>query len=142
HRHFEIEMSEFGGSTAPRHPELGCRSLIAWPGYRSGLPVSAFDRRVVGAIAKPLAQAALDPKFVLDALKAGLGVVLPAQAWRNQLPLKHPKRTGAFVQLRLHRPGVRLMPDDERLHASFAERYAEDHLAAELQALATIATTP
>ena len=25
-----------------------------------------------------------------------MGVVLPAQAWRNQLPLDHPKRTGTF----------------------------------------------
>ena len=135
-------MSDPGGSVAPRHPELRHRSLIAWPGYRSGLPVSAFDRRVVGAIAKPLAQARLDPKFITAALKAGFGVALPAQAWRNQLPLDHPKRTGTFAQLRLHRPGVQLAPDKERLRAGFAERYAQDHLAAELEALATIATTP
>jgi hypothetical protein len=127
---------------APRHPEFGRRTLIAWPGYRSGLHPSAFDRRVVGAIAKPLAQAALDAGFVRAALDAGFGVVLPPQAWRNQLPFDHPKRTGAFAQLRVHRPGLQLAPDDLPLQADFAERYAADHLAGELEGGATIATTP
>jgi hypothetical protein len=135
-------MSATSTPAAPRHPELECRSLIAWPGYRSGLAVSAFDRRVVGAIAKPLAQAALAPGFVSAALTAGLGVVLPAQAWRNQLPLDHPKRAGAFARLRIHRPGLQMAPDEVPLRAGFAERYAADHLAAELEGQATIATTP
>ena len=135
-------MSDTATPAAPRHPELKHRSLIAWPGYRSGLPVSAFDRSVIGAIAKPLAHAALDPAFVTEVLRAGMGVVLPAQAWRNQLPLNHPKRCGAFAGLRLHRPGLRLTPDETPLRAGFAERYAADHLAAELEGLATIATTP
>lgn len=127
---------------APRHPELGRRTLIAWPGYRSGLHVSAFDRRVVGAIAKPLAHAALDTGFVAAALDAGFGVVLPAQAWRNQLPLDHPKRSGAFARLRIHRPGLQLAPDERPLRPDFAERYSADHLAAELEGGATLATTP
>lgn len=135
-------MSEAARGAAPRHPEPGRRTLIAWPGYRSGLSVSAFDRRVVGAIAKPLPHAALDPNFVSGALKAGLGVVLPAQAWRNQLPLDHPKRTGAFARLGVHRPGLQLAPDESPLRPGFAERYAADHLAAELEGGATIATTP
>jgi hypothetical protein len=135
-------MSDTAIGAAPRHPELGRRSLIAWPGYRSGLAVSAFDRRVVGAIAKPLPHAALDPNFVSVALAAGLGVVLPAQAWRNQLPLDHPKRTGSFADLRVHRPGLQLVPDETPLRPGFAERYAADHLAAELEGGATIATTP
>jgi hypothetical protein len=135
-------MSEAATPVAPRHPEIGRRSLIAFPGYRSGLPVSMLDRQVVGAIAKPLAHATHDQAFVVAALEAGLGVVLPAQAWRNQLPPDHPKRSGAFSQLRIHRPGHRLAPDDDPLRAGFAERYAADHLSAELEALATIATTP
>jgi hypothetical protein len=116
--------------------------LIAWPGYRSGLAVGSFDRRVVGAIAKPLAHAQLDPSFVVAALTARMGVVLPAQAWRNQLPRDHPKRAGAFARLKLHRPGVQLAPDEAPFGAAFAERYAADHLAAELEGGATILTTP
>jgi hypothetical protein len=135
-------MDDTASSVAPRHPELERRSLIAWPGYRSGLPISSFDRRVVGAIAKPLAHAVLDPGYVSTALKAGLGVVLPAQTWRNQLPLDHPKRTGAFAELRVHRPGVRFAPDEALLRPGFAQRYATDHIAAELESGATIATTP
>jgi len=135
-------MSETGLVAAPRHPEIGRRSLIAWPGYRSGLVAASFDRRVVGAIAKPLAHAALDPSLVSAALKAGMGVVLPAQAWRNQLPLDHPKRSGAFARLKVHRPGVQLAPDDVLLRGAFAERYAADHLAAEIEGGATILTTP
>jgi hypothetical protein len=114
-------MSETGVPVAPRHPELGRRSLITWPGYRSGLPVSALDRRVIGAIAKPLAHATLDPGFVAAALRAGLGVVLPAQAWRNQLPLDHPKRCGTFAKLRLHRGLVA----DEHVTADGADRLGE-----------------
>jgi hypothetical protein len=134
-------MSETALPVAPRHPQVGRRSLIAWPGYRSGLSVASFDRRVVGAIAKPLSHAVLDPSLVADALKAGMGVVLPAQAWRNQLPPSHPKRSGAFARLKVHRPGMQLAPDNV-LRAAFAERYAADHLGAELEGGATILTTP
>jgi hypothetical protein len=136
------QMSETATPAPIRHPELGRRSLIAWSGYRSGLRVSSLDRRIVGAIAKPFAHAALDSGFVTAALQAGLGVVLPGQAWRNQLPLDHVKRGGAFAQLGVHRPGLRLAPDEGLLQARFAERYAADHLAAELNGGATIATTP
>jgi hypothetical protein len=127
---------------APRHPELQTRSLIAWPGYHSGLSIKQLDRRVIGAIAKPLVHAVQDPKLVTAALKESMGVVLPGQAWRNQLALDHPGRTGAFTHLRHHRPGLRLEPDSGRFGASFAEAYTSDHLAAELEAGATIATTP
>ncbi len=135
-------MSESGLVAAPQHPEIGRRSLIAWPGYRSGLVLASFDRRVVGAIAKPLAHAVLDQSLVSEALKAGMGVVLPAQAWRNQLPVDHPKRGGAFARLKVHRPGVQLVADGDPLRAAFAERYAADHLAAEIEGGATILTTP
>jgi hypothetical protein len=127
---------------APRHPDLETRGLIAWPGYRSGLSVEQLDRRVIGAIAKPLFHAAQDPKLVKAALARGMGVVLPGQAWRNQLALDHPGRTGAFARFGHHRPGLRLAPDERRFGGSFAEAYAADHLGAELGAGATIATTP
>jgi hypothetical protein len=71
-----------------------------------------------------------------------MGALLPAQAWRNQLPLDHPKRAGAFAMLDHHRPGLVLDPDAGALRADFAELYAADHLQAELGARATIATTP
>ena len=115
---------------------------MAWPGYRSGLSVDQLNRAIVGAIAKPLSHAVQDPALVTAALRDGMGVVLPAQAWRNQLPLDHPKRTGMFSMLALHRPGLRLAPDVARFPASFAEAYAADHVAAELNAGATLATTP
>ncbi|HEX6602101.1 MAG TPA: hypothetical protein VF030_05615, partial [Solirubrobacterales bacterium] len=77
-----------------------------------------------------------------QALTAGMGVLLPAQAWRNQLPLDHAKRTGAFRLFDINRPGLVLEPEAGPLSADFAERYAADHLEAELGAGATIATTP
>jgi hypothetical protein len=135
-------MDETTPSPTLRHPETGRRSLIAWPGYRSGMEVGSFDRRVVGTLAKPLAHAVVDPALVAEAHTVGMGVVLPGQAWRNQLPLEHPKRKGSFANLRFHRPNKRLAPDDSLLPAAFAEQYAADHLAAELEAGATIATTP
>jgi hypothetical protein len=101
-----------------------------------------MDRRVVGTIAMPLAHATLDSGVVTAALEAGMGVVLPGQAWRNQLPRDHPKRSGAFATLALHRPQIVLRPDDAMFGATFAERYAADHLDAELNGRASIATTP
>lgn len=135
-------MSDSGPTWAPRHPDLSRRSLVAWPGYRSGLSIDQLNRAVVGAIAKPLSHAVQDPGLVTAALAQGMGVVLPAQAWRNQLPLDHAKRVGAFSALGLHRPGVCVAPDQAPFKAAFAEAYAADHLAAELSAGATIATTP
>ncbi len=127
---------------APRHPRLESRSLVAWPGYQSGLKVEELDRRIIGAIAKPLSHTVHDSSPVSKALDASMGVLLPAQAWRNQLPLDHPKRAGAFGMLDHHRPGLVLDPDAGALRADFAELYAADHLQAELGARATIATTP
>lgn len=135
-------MSEAVTSTAPRHPDVACRSLIAWPGYHSGLSIDQFNRNVVGAIAKPLSHAVQDGGLVTEALATAMGVVLPAQAWRNQLPLEHPKRTGAFSSLAIHRPRLCLAPDDAPYQPAFAEAYAADHINAELGAGATIATTP
>lgn len=126
---------------ASRHPRRGHRTLIAWPGYHSGLSIDAFDRRVVGAIAKPLAHARADSQLISAALAAGMGVVLPGETWRNQLPRRHKKRTGAFSQLASHRPGVQIDPESDRFSASLAERLAEDNLDDQLSAGATLATT-
>lgn len=104
--------------------------------------MSQLDRRVVGAIAKPLSHTIHDSEPVTKALDAGMGVLLPGQAWKNQLPLDHPKRCGSFALLDHNRPGLVLDPDAGPLRADFAEVYAADHLDAELGARATIATTP
>jgi hypothetical protein len=132
-------MSENAIPAAPRHPDLEARSLIAWLGYHSGLTLESLDRRVVGAIAKPLAHAVLDSGVVADAVKAGFGVVLPSQSWRNQLPLNHPKRVGSFARLGIHRPELVVNPDTERMSAAFAEQYAVDDLSSQLAAGATLA---
>jgi hypothetical protein len=131
-------MSDDATRAAPRHPDVETRSLVAWLGYHSGLTVRSLDRRVVGAIAKPLAHAILDSGVVADALRAGFGVVVPSQTWRNQLPLDHPKRTGSFSRLGIHRPDRIIRPDAERMSAVFAETYAADDVAAQLAAGATL----
>lgn len=128
-------------SAAPRHPRRSRRSLIAWPGYHSGLSLASFDRRVVGAIAKPLAHARADSRMISAALDAGMGVVLPGESWRNQLPRGHKKRTGAFAQLASCRPGMKVDPEARRFPASFAERLAVDNIDEQLRAGATLATT-
>jgi hypothetical protein len=104
--------------------------------------VEQLDRHVVGAIAKPLSHTVHDFDPVTKALDAGMGVLLPGQAWRNQLPIDHPKRSGSFALLDHSRRELVLDPDAGALRADFAEVYAADHLEAELGARATIATTP
>ncbi|MDQ2643602.1 MAG: hypothetical protein M3020_07300 [Myxococcota bacterium] len=115
---------------------------MAWPGYHSGLAIDQLDRSVIGAIAKPLPHAVQDPRPVAEALRLGMGVVLPGQAWRNQLPIGHGKRTGMFSGLPHHRPDKQLDPEARRFSATFAEKYAADHLDAEINAGATLLTTP
>lgn len=132
-------MSNDAIPAAPRHPDLETRSLVAWLGYHSGLALDSLDRRVVGAIAKPLSHAVLDSGVVADALKTGFGVVLPSQTWRNQLPLDHAKRTGSFSRLGIYRPDVVINPDAERMSAAFSERYAVDDVSSQLAAGATLA---
>src|SRR5215218_845489 len=134
-------MGDESLDNAPRHPSLAKRSLVAWPGYQSGLSIEQLDRSIVGAIAKPLPHAVQDSRPVADALRLGMGVALPGQAWRNQLPIGHAKRTGSFAALD-HCRDRRIDPDARRFAAGFAERYAADHLAAEVKAGATILTTP
>lgn len=129
-------------SSAPRHPSIDARSLIAWPGYRSGLAIESIDRAVIGAIAKPLAHAIHEPTQIDEALKAGMGLLLPAQSWRNQLPTDHPKRQGTFATLPIHRPGFEFKPDEGGRSAAFLERYAADHIESEIGGRATLLTTP
>jgi hypothetical protein len=125
---------------APRHPTIGRRCFVAWAGYHSGARLPDVDRRVIGAVAAPLPHALRNQTLISAALEAGMGVVLPGQTWRNQLPDGHEKRAGAFKKLRAYRQ--RSLDIDRRLSGSFAERYAEDDTDDQLAAGATIVTTP
>jgi hypothetical protein len=134
-------VGETARAVAPRHPVRERRSLIAWPGYRSGLSIASFDRRIVGAIAKPLFHATIDPALVAAALDADMGVVLPSETWRNQLPPKHEKRTTGFASLAIHRPRLQVDPTVARFRPAFAEKYASDNLDGQLGAGATLVLT-
>lgn len=124
-----------------RHPRIERRSLVAWPGYHSGLSVGSFDRRIVGTIAKPLAHAVQDGTLVSEALDAGMGVALPTQTWCNQLPVEHPRRGGGFADLRIHRSGAVYDPDQAPLKGKQAEAYASDDQEAQVAAEATLILT-
>lgn len=124
---------------APSIPKIGNSSLIVWAGYHSPVKAADVDRRVVGAIAKPLVHAGPDSTAIAAALDAGLGVVLPGEAWRNQLPLDHPKRSEAFQRLSFAQPGV--LDPMSRWPSTFIEPYAADHLDAQMKRGGTIITT-
>lgn len=100
-----------------------------------------MNRAVVGAMVKPLAHAVQEPMQIERTLDAKMGLLLPPQSWRNQLPADHPKRLGAFAGLPVSRPGVEFSPEDGQ-PAGFLERYAADHLQAEIDGRATLLTTP
>jgi len=100
-----------------------------------------MNREIVGAIAKPLAHAAHEQTLIAQALDCDMGLLLPPQSWRNQLPIDHPKRGGAFSDLPISRPVVEFSPEGE--HGSgFLEAYAADHLQSEIRGRATLLTTP
>jgi hypothetical protein len=127
---------------APRHPSLSRRSLVLWRGYRTGIAPTDLERGASGCLAMAVTHAMLEPDVVAAAHKAGLGVALVAQSWRNQLDPADERRARTFAALPYHRPGRRLVPDERPLAGTPAERYAQQHLEAELGAGASIATTP
>jgi hypothetical protein len=129
-------------STAPFHPSLDRRSLIWSLGYRSGVPLRSLDRRVIGTVAQALPLAALDQRPIAQALADGFGVALPTESWRNQLPVDHPKRAGRFSQLKVHRSRQVYDPDRQPWRGSEAARYAADDQADQVEAGATLITTP
>lgn len=134
-------MEENALTAAPRHPRLDRQILVSWPGYHSGLTIDSFDRRVVGALAKPLAHRTQDGALIDAALDSGMGVVLPGQAWRNQLPLDHPKRLGGFKDLPIFRRRLVLDPSIAPFRPDWAERYAIHDLEGQLVAGATLVVT-
>ncbi|RKQ86799.1 hypothetical protein C8N24_4814 [Solirubrobacter pauli] len=132
-------MSQDRDSYAPRHPSLERRSLVLWTGYRGGVDLEALDRSVSNALALPLKHAANEAGVVERAHALGMGVVLPGQAWLNQLP--PADRGGAFARLpyALRTP---LDPDAARLSDTSIDAYAEAFLEAQLLGRATLVTTP
>lgn len=126
---------------APRHPRIGRPSLILHCGYHSGVSIDMLDRFPVGAISKPLVHAAIDSGFVAAAQRAELGVVLPPETWRNQLPLRHSKRSEAFRLLGFALDDV-LDIGAGALPEAFSARYAASVIDAQLKAGTTIALTP
>lgn len=78
--------------------------------------------------------------MIASALDADMGVVLPGQTWRNQLPADHSKRQGEFASLPAYR-ARQVDPGAGSFAADFAEKLSEDDLEAQLGAGATIATT-
>jgi hypothetical protein len=133
-------VSRSDANPAPPYPSLGQPTLIPFYGYHAPLDVEAIDRRVVGAIAKPLVHAAVDRETVERAREAGLGVALPGEAWRNQLEPGHQKRAGAFEDLSY------ALAERLRIDAWLSERFIADyaalHLDAQIQRGATILCTP
>lgn len=107
--------------------------------YHGSLDVGAVDRRAVGAVSKFLAHADADRGTIVRARKAGLGIVLPGEAWRNQLPLGHQKRGPAFESLEyaLATP----LDIEARLGDGFIRAYAAAHLDAQIARGATILLT-
>lgn len=132
-------MSE-GTNRAPRHPRIEQRSLVLWTGYRSGVDVASLERDVVGAIAMPLRYAAAHRGLIASARAAGLGIVLPGQAYLNQVALVLRGSTG-FAGL----PYAQAQPiavESNQMSSSALVDYAEQFLDPQLAAGATLATTP
>lgn len=132
-------MSEDRQFYAPRHPTVDRRSLVLWTGYRSGLDVSRLQRDVIGAIAMPVKYAASDGATIASARAAGFGIVLPGQAWLNQLP--PDERGGHYSQLAYCQP-ARIDLETQVMSASACSNYAESFLDAQVAAGATLVTTP
>jgi hypothetical protein len=132
-------MSDDRERLAPRHPWLGRRSLVLWMSYRSGLDVATLDRTVTNAIALPVRHAAAAAATLDAAREAGMGVVLPGQAWLNQRPPE--ERGAAFARLAYAQPHP-LALEQRRLSGEALSAYADAFLDAQLSAGASLVTTP
>lgn len=144
-------MGDGRDSPAPRHPSSERRSLVLWAAAGgAGIDPATIPRDVVGTLALPLHGVAAAGRasrgggivaggLVERARRAGLGLALAPQAWRNQLP---PQRRGsAFAPLPYAQPAV-LEVEAGGLADGDARDYADAVLDAQLAAGATLATTP
>lgn len=110
---------------------------MLWAPGGGGLDLGGVSRAATGAVAVPLEHAAAERGLVERASALGMGVVLPGQAWLNQLP---PDERGAgFAELPYAQPGP-ITP--ERLSDAALREYAESFLEAQLLAGASLAATP
>jgi hypothetical protein len=132
-------MMEGRDSSAPRHPRIDQRSLVLWAGHRAGLDVYDLDRDVTGALALPLRRAVVQGALIARAREEEMGIVLPGQAWMNQLP--PDARAGGFAALPFAQPGA-IDVEGQRMSPGALADYAESFLDAQLAAGATLVTTP
>jgi hypothetical protein len=87
----------------------------------------------------PLKYAAADGALVSHAQAAGLGIVLPGQAWLNQLPTS--QRGSHYLELPYSQPGP-IDLETQLLSDAGRSDYAEAFLDAQIAAGATVVTTP
>jgi hypothetical protein len=123
-------MSELA-TYAPAQPSLDRGGLVLWSGYRSKILLARLIRHAVGIIAKPLVHAHAESETITCALDLGLGVALPGEAWRNQLPPGARKRAGAFEHMRYAVPDqldVTANHDDEWV-AEYAHLFLDEQIA-------------
>lgn len=93
----------------------------------------------MGAIAKPLAHAGADSVAIARALTLSLGVALPGEAWRNQLPLDHYGRSDAFKLLPFAM--TERVDPKSRWTGTFIETYAANHVDVQMRRGATLVTS-
>jgi hypothetical protein len=134
-------MESFRSDHVPRHPAIERRSLVLWPGYRSGIDFASVDRRVVGSVAIPLKHARTEAAAAASAERRGLGLVFPGQAWLNQLPNDNAARSSGFRAL-TYAFAKPLRPDAGDWSEAFLAEYADAFVDEQLAAGATLATTP
>ena len=125
---------------------------MSWSGGGAAAGTARLERDVVGAIALPARRAAASAALVEQARAAGLGVVLAAQTWLNQLPPERrprgfaalPYAQGAALDLERQAPSPRppARAGREALSSAAAAAYADAVLDAQLAAGATLVTTP
>lgn len=131
------QVSHEGDQLAPRHPSLDRRSFVLWTGYRGGIDLGGLSRSVTNAVAVPLRHVAGEQAVIEQARALGMGVVLPGQAWLNQL---EPAERGAgFSALPYAQPGP---VSPEWLSSSAQRDYAEAFIEAQLLGCASLVTTP
>jgi hypothetical protein len=113
--------------------------VILYLTYHAPFDAETIDRRAIGAIAKPLVHAVADAAAIRRARRAGMGVALLGETWRNQLPPGHQKRGPAFEQLPYALDGR--LDIEARLSERFVAAYAAGHLDAQIAGGATLLRT-
>lgn len=123
------------------HPTLRHRGLVAWPGWGGADSLAALDTRHIGTIAKSLVEVDGDPLVVRRARAAGYGVLLDGEAWRNQLPADHVRRSPRFLDL-AYATDASLDLKARRLPGRLVEQISVAYLDEQYRKQATLLVTP